>query len=75
MNQELKVEDINVDYDDSYIIDKESKLQRMKDDVLAFGNDTLKLWYYMDAYNLSEDEAKKLVANDPLNLTGEELEE
>ena len=54
-------EEINVDFDDSYITDRTSELERKRNDALSFDIPMLKVWYLMDAYNLAEDEAKKLV--------------
>jgi len=57
-----KLEDeILVDFDDSYITDKESELERKRDDALSFELPELLIWYLMEAYNLTEEEAKKMV--------------
>ena len=53
--------DILVDFDDSLISDKEAEIQRRRDDALSFDIPELLIWYLMEAYNLTEDEAKKLV--------------
>ena len=53
--------DIQIDFDDSYIIDKEAKLDRERNDALSFDIPQLKIWYLMDAYNLAEEEATALV--------------
>lgn len=54
--------EILVDFDDSYITDKESELERRRNDALSFDIPQLTIWYLMDAYSLSEDEATALVA-------------
>ena len=54
-------EEVMVTYDDSYVIDKETELERKRNDSLSFDIPELKVWYLMEAYNLSEDEARKLV--------------
>lgn len=54
--------EILVDFDDSYITDKESELERKRDDALSFELPELLIWYLMDAYNLTEDEARKIAA-------------
>ncbi len=54
--------DIKVDFDDSYITDKEAELERVRNDALSFDISKLTIWYLMDAYNLTEDEATELVA-------------
>lgn len=54
-------DEICVDFDDSYITDKETELERKRNDALAFDIPQLTVWYLMDAYNLAENEAKALV--------------
>lgn len=54
-------EDILVDFDDSYITDREAELERKRNDALSFDIPELKIWYLMDAYSLSEADARKLV--------------
>lgn len=54
-------EDILVDFDDSYITDKEAELERKRNDALAFDIPQLTIWYLMDAYSLTEEEATALV--------------
>lgn len=54
-------QEILVDFDDSYITDKEAELERKRDDALAFDIPELTVWYLMDAYSLTEEEARKLV--------------
>lgn len=54
-------EKLSIEFDDSYIIDKESELERKRNDALSFDIPQLTVWYLMDAYNLSEQEAQKLV--------------
>ncbi len=53
--------DINVDFDDSYITDKEAELERVRNDALSFDIPELTIWYLMDAYNLTEEKATALV--------------
>ena len=54
-------QDILVDFDDSYITDKEAELERKRNDALAFDIPELTIWYLMDAYSLNEEEARKMV--------------
>lgn len=55
-------EEINVQFDDSYIEDKVSKLESMRNDALQFPEiPQIKMWYLMEKYNLSEEEAEELV--------------
>jgi len=53
--------EIVVSYDDSYITDKASELDRKRNDALSFDIPKLKIWYLMDAYGLDEKEATALV--------------
>lgn len=68
--------DINVDFDDSYITDKEAELERVRNDALSFDIPELVIWYLMDAYNLTEEAAIKLVetkqAEEEQDVDGEE---
>lgn len=54
-------ESLVVEFDDSYITDKESELERKRNDALSFDIPQLTIWYLMDAYNISEEEAKAMV--------------
>lgn len=54
-------QEILVDFDDSYITDREAELERKRNDALAFDIPELIVWYLMDAYSLSEEEARELV--------------
>lgn len=53
--------EILVNFDDSYITDKETELERKRNDALSFEIPQLLVWYLMDAYSLAEDEAEALV--------------
>jgi len=69
-------EEIRVEFDDSYIEDKVSKLESMRNDALQFPEiPQIKMWYLMEKYNLSEEEAAELVGQeltDDDDLLGEE---
>ena len=69
-------QDILVDFDDSYITDKEAELERKRNDALAFDIPELTIWYLMDAYSLNEEEARKMVEakqqEEEQNTDGEE---
>jgi A118 family predicted phage portal protein len=55
-------EELSIQFDDSYVEDKVSKLESMRADALSFGEVTiLKVWYLMEKYNLSEEDAKKYI--------------
>ncbi len=54
-------QDILVDFDDSYITDKDAELERKRNDAISFDIPKLAVWYLMDAYNLTEEEATQLV--------------
>ena len=61
-------EEIHVQFDDSYIEDKVSKLESMRNDALQFPEiPQIKMWYLMEKYNLSEEEAGALVGQDLLD--------
>lgn len=53
--------EVLIDFDDSYVEDKQAKMQAKRNDALSFGIDKLTVWYFMDMYNLSEKEAQKLI--------------
>ena len=69
-------QEILVDFDDSYIIDREAELERKRNDALSFDIPKLTVWYLMEAYSLTEEEAQKLVdekyKEEEEYLTGEE---
>lgn len=54
-------QEIMVDFDDSYITDREAELERKRNDALSFDIPELTIWYLMEAYSLTEDEATELV--------------
>ena len=69
-------QDILVDFDDSYITDKEAELERKRNDAMSFDIPELTVWYLMDAYSLTEQEARVLVMKkqeeEDQNTDGEE---
>lgn len=75
VKETIAIEDINIDYDDSYIEDKSAKLERVRNDAMAFDIPELLVWYLMDAYNLDEEEAKKMVIKNQEEKDNEELED
>ena len=61
-------EEIYVEFDDSYVEDKVSKLESMRNDALSFPEiPQIKMWYLMGRYNLSEEEASELVGQELIN--------
>ena len=54
-------EQLSIEFDDSYITDKESELERKRNDAISFDIPKLTIWYLMDAYNISEEEATAMV--------------
>ena len=53
-------ETLSIEFDDSYVEDKQTKLEAMRADALSFMDvPILKVWYMMEKYNIPEDEAKK----------------
>lgn len=53
--------EIVVDFNDSYITDRESELERIRNDALSFDIPKLTIWYLMQAYSLTEEEAAALI--------------
>ena len=55
-------EKLSIEYDDSYVEDKQTKLEAMRADALSFAEvPILKVWYLMEKYNIPEEEAKKYI--------------
>lgn len=54
-------ETLSIEFDDSYIEDKQVKRENLRNDALSFDIPILKVWYLMEAYNLTQEEAEKLV--------------
>lgn len=54
-------ETLSIEFDDSYVEDKEAKLERVRNDALSFDIPKLTVMYLMKAYNFPEKEAWKLV--------------
>ncbi len=55
-------EEIMIDFDDSYITDKEAELERKRNDAITFEIKELLQWYLQDAYNVTPDEAESMIA-------------
>lgn len=57
-------EPLSIEFDDSYVEDKQTKLEAMRADALSFAEvPVLKIWYLMEKYNIPEDEARKYIEN------------
>ena len=55
-------EELSIEFDDSYIEDKVAKLESMRADALSFSEiPILKVRYFMEKYNIPEEEAKKWI--------------
>lgn len=55
-------EELSIEFDDSYIEDKQAKLESMRADALSFSEiPILKVRYFMEKYNIPEEEAKKWI--------------
>lgn len=69
---------LSIEYDDSYITDKVSELERKRNDATTFDIPQLLIWYLMEAYNLSEEEATEMVMQkkeeEDQNADGEEID-
>nr|DAE72784.1 MAG TPA: portal protein [Caudoviricetes sp.] len=66
--------DIAIDYDDTYIEDKQSTAQALRNDALTFDIPRLKIMYFMKQYGFTEEEATELL-NEEIQDDGEEDEE
>lgn len=55
-------EEIMIDFDDSYITDKEAELERKRNDAVTFEINELLEWYLQDAYNVTPEEAESMIA-------------
>lgn len=65
-----------VEFDDSYVTDRKSELEDMRDDVLAgIGGDNVLSLYLQQRYNLTEDEATEWIRGAPKEETPEDDEE
>lgn len=57
-------EALSIEFDDSYVEDKQTRLESMRADALSFPEmPILKVWYLMEKYNIPEDEARKYIQN------------
>lgn len=68
---------LSIEFDDSYIIDKETELERVRSDAMSFELPELLIKYLMEAYNYTEEEAKAMVLkkteeNEPGNIEEED---
>lgn len=58
-------EELSIEFDDSYVEDKQTKIESMRTDALSFPEiRILKVWYFKERYNLSDEEAEALVPKD-----------
>lgn len=53
--------EIMIDFNDSYITDKESELERKRNDAITFEITELLEWYLQEAYNVTPEEAKGMI--------------
>ena len=55
-------EELVIQFDDSYVEDRTSRLETMRADALSFPEiPILKKWYIMEKYNISEQDAVKFI--------------
>ena len=54
-------EKLSIEFDDSYITDRESELERLRNDAISFDIPQLTIMYLMEAYNMTKQEASALV--------------
>ena len=64
--------EIAIGFDDSYVTDKASELERKRNDALAFDIPQLTIMYLMDAYNLTEEQVKELMESKEEEIEPEE---
>jgi hypothetical protein len=70
----ILIDEVVIDFDDSYIEDRVSKLESMRADALAFGIPKLTEWYICEKYNLTEEEYKELEQEQEVNEENYEVE-
>ena len=58
-------EKLSIEFDDSYVEDKQAHLEMVRNDALSFDIPKLKVMYLMEAYNISEEEAIALINTEP----------
>lgn len=68
-------DDITVDFDDTYVENKQTVADNLRADALSFGIDSLTVKYFMKRYDISEEEAKLWLSEAPSKDDGTELEE
>lgn len=68
-------EEIMIDFDDSYITDKEAELERKRNDAVTFEIKELLQWYLQDAYNVTPEEAEGMIAQKDAEETDDDEEE
>lgn len=69
-------EDLTIEFDDSYVEDKVTKLDNMRTDALQFPDiPILKIWYIMEKYNLPEEEARGYIEGQEITEDDEWEEE
>lgn len=67
-------EELVIQFDDSYVEDRTSRLETMRADALSFPEiPILKKWYIMEKYNISEQDAVKFI-EDGIYTEGSETE-
>lgn len=69
-------EEVMIDFDDSYITDKEAELERKRNDAVTFEIKELLEWYLQDAYNVTPEEAAAMIGQrDAEETDGDEEEQ
>lgn len=68
--------EVMIDFDDSYITDKEAELERKRNDAVTFEIKELLEWYLQDAYNVTPEEAAAMIGQrDAEETDGDEEEQ
>lgn len=60
-------DEITIDFDDSYINDKETMLKDMRDDIMALGLPAITEKYLMTKYKITEEEARAWMEDKPFD--------
>lgn len=67
--------EVQIDFDDSLIIDNEAELERKRNDAITFEIKELLQWYLQDAYNVTPEEAAGMIEQRETDEQDEDDEE
>lgn len=66
--KELPDDEITINFDDSYITNKDEELKTIRDDAMSFDIPQLKIKYLMQKYGIDEEEAKRWLNNVQMDI-------